>query len=53
MNKVGGKMETINKPEIMELEDGTVAYVSFVGNYIGNVQVFRVNAITRYYLQKN
>ena len=33
-------MEIINKPEITDLEERTVAYVSFVGNYVGNVEVF-------------
>ena len=33
-------MELINEPEITELEERTVAYVSFVGNYVGNVEVF-------------
>ena len=30
-----------NKPEIKELEERTVAYVSFVGNYIGNAKVYK------------
>ncbi|MBP2029520.1 AraC family transcriptional regulator [Methanohalophilus levihalophilus] len=33
-------MEIINEPEITELEERTVAYVSFVGNYVGNAEVF-------------
>ena len=33
-------MEIINEPEITELEDRTVAYVSFVGDYVGNTEVF-------------
>ena len=34
-------MEIINEPEIKELDSKTVAYVSFIGNYIGNSQVFK------------
>jgi AraC family transcriptional regulator len=34
-------VELINKPEIKELGERNVAYVSFVGNYMGNVQVFK------------
>ncbi|MDW7731448.1 MAG: GyrI-like domain-containing protein [Methanolobus sp.] len=33
-------MEIINKPEITEIEERNVAYVSFVGNYLGNAKVF-------------
>ncbi|MDR6223872.1 AraC family transcriptional regulator [Methanococcoides alaskense] len=33
-------MEIVKEPEITELEERTVAYVSFVGNYVGNVEVF-------------
>ncbi len=33
-------MEIINEAKITDLEERTVAYVSFVGNYIGNVEVF-------------
>lgn len=33
-------LEIINEPEITELEERNVAYVSFVGNYLGNVRVF-------------
>ncbi|WP_406660866.1 GyrI-like domain-containing protein [Methanolobus sp. ZRKC3] len=33
-------MEIIKEPEITELEERNVAYVSFVGNYMGNVKVF-------------
>lgn len=33
-------MEIITEPEITELEERTVAYVSFVGNYVGNTEVF-------------
>ncbi|WP_342304596.1 GyrI-like domain-containing protein [Methanolobus sp. ZRKC5] len=33
-------MEIINEAKITELEERTVAYVSFVGNYMGNVEVF-------------
>lgn len=33
-------MEIINEPEITELEERTVAYVSFVGDYVGNTEVF-------------
>ncbi|WP_135612501.1 GyrI-like domain-containing protein [Methanococcoides sp. AM1] len=33
-------MEIINEPGIAEIEGRTVAYVSFVGNYVGNVEVF-------------
>ena len=33
-------MEILNEAAITELEERTVAYVSFVGNYIGNVEVF-------------
>lgn len=33
-------MEIINEPEITELEERTVACVSFVGNYVGKVEVF-------------
>ncbi|WP_094228151.1 AraC family transcriptional regulator [Methanolobus psychrotolerans] len=33
-------MEIINEPEIKEIEERTVAYVSFVGNYLGNAKVF-------------
>lgn len=34
-------MEIISEAEITELEGRNVAYVSFVGNYIGNVEVFQ------------
>jgi len=34
-------MEIINEPELKELDSQTVAYVSFVGNYMGNSQVFK------------
>ena len=33
-------MEIINEPEITELEERNVAYVSFVGNYVGNAKIF-------------
>ncbi|SET01267.1 AraC family transcriptional regulator [Methanococcoides vulcani] len=33
-------MEIINEPEITEIEERNVAYVSFVGNYLGNTKVF-------------
>jgi AraC family transcriptional regulator len=33
-------LEIINEAEIKELEERTVAYVSFVGNYMGNAEVF-------------
>lgn len=33
-------MEITKGPEITELEERTVAYVSFVGNYVGNTKVF-------------
>ncbi len=33
-------MKIINEPEIKELNEKTVAYVSFIGNYIGNSKVF-------------
>lgn len=33
-------MEIINKPEVKQLKERNVAYVSFVGNYIGNPKVF-------------
>ncbi|MCD4821853.1 MAG: GyrI-like domain-containing protein [Methanococcoides sp.] len=33
-------MEIIKEPEITEIEERNVAYVSFVGNYIGNAKVF-------------
>lgn len=33
-------MEIVNEPEIMEIEERNVAYVSFVGNYLGNAKVF-------------
>lgn len=33
-------MEIKNNPEIKELNEKTVAYVSFVGNYMGNSEVF-------------
>ncbi|MGM0770434.1 MAG: AraC family transcriptional regulator [Halobacteriota archaeon] len=33
-------MEIIKEPEIRELDERTVAYVSFVGDYVGNVEVF-------------
>lgn len=32
---------TNNKPEIKQLEEKTVAYVSFTGNYLGNSKVFK------------
>ena len=34
-------MEIMNGPEIKELDEKTVAYVSFVGNYVGKTQVFK------------
>ena len=34
-------MEIVNKPEIKELEEKNVVCVSFVGNYIGNAEVFK------------
>ena len=34
-------MEIKNNPEIKELDGKTVAYVSFIGNYMGNAQVFK------------
>ena len=33
-------LEIINEPEITEIEERNVAYVSFVGNYVGNAKVF-------------
>lgn len=33
-------MEIINEPEIRELEERNVVYVSFVGNYLGNSKIF-------------
>ena len=33
-------MEIKNEPEIKELNERTVAFVSFVGNYIGNSEIF-------------
>ncbi|MBN1134869.1 MAG: GyrI-like domain-containing protein [Methanosarcinaceae archaeon] len=33
-------MEIIKEPEITEIEERNVAYVSFVGNYMGNAKVF-------------
>lgn len=33
-------MEILNEPEIKEIEERNVAYVSFVGNYLGNAGVF-------------
>ncbi|AGB50391.1 DNA gyrase inhibitor [Methanomethylovorans hollandica DSM 15978] len=33
-------MEILNEPEIKEIEERNVAYVSFVGNYLGNTNVF-------------
>ena len=33
-------MEIKNNPEIKELQEKTVAFVSFVGNYMGNSEVF-------------
>ncbi|WP_292471270.1 GyrI-like domain-containing protein [Methanolobus sp.] len=33
-------LEIINEAKITELEERNVAYVSFIGNYIGNVKVF-------------
>ena len=33
-------MEIVNGPEIKEIEEKNVAYVSFVGNYLGNAKVF-------------
>ncbi|MCK5108022.1 MAG: GyrI-like domain-containing protein, partial [Nanoarchaeota archaeon] len=34
-------MDENTKPEIKELEQKTVAYVSFIGNYMGNTKVFK------------
>ena len=34
-------MEIKNDPEIKELDEKTVAYVSFKGNYIGKSEVFK------------
>jgi len=34
-------LEIINEAKITELEERNVAYVSFVGNYIGNADVFK------------
>ncbi len=33
-------MEILNEPEIKEIEERNVSYVSFVGNYLGNTKVF-------------
>ncbi len=33
-------MEILNEPEIREIEGRNVAYVSYVGNYLGNTEVF-------------
>ncbi|WP_406656829.1 GyrI-like domain-containing protein [Methanolobus sp. ZRKC2] len=33
-------MEILNEPEITEIEEKNVACVSFVGNYMGNAEVF-------------
>lgn len=33
-------LEIVNEPEVKEIEERTVAYVSFVGNYMGNAKVF-------------
>ncbi len=33
-------MEILNEPGIKEIEERNVAYVSFVGNYLGNTKVF-------------
>lgn len=33
-------MEVINQPEVKEIEEMTVVCVSFVGNYLGNSEVF-------------
>ncbi|AEH60802.1 transcription activator effector binding protein [Methanosalsum zhilinae DSM 4017] len=38
--KVGDSLEIINEPVITELEERNVAYVSFVGNYMGDASVF-------------
>jgi len=34
-------MKTKNGPELRNLDEMTVAYVSFTGNYIGNADIFR------------
>jgi len=34
-------VKIINETEIKNLEDKTVAFVSFVGNYIGNAEIFK------------
>lgn len=34
-------MEILNQPEIKGIEERNVAYVSFVGNYLGNTEVFK------------
>lgn len=34
------RLEIVSEPEIKELEEINVAYVSFIGNYLGNVKVF-------------
>jgi AraC family transcriptional regulator len=33
-------LEILKEPAITDLEERTVAYVSFVGNYLGNAEVF-------------
>jgi len=33
-------VEIINEPVVTEIEERNVAYVSFVGNYLGNAKVF-------------
>lgn len=33
-------MEIINEPEVKELNEKVVAYVTFIGNYMGNSEVF-------------
>jgi AraC family transcriptional regulator len=34
-------LEILNQPEIKGIEERNVAYVSFVGNYLGNAEVFK------------
>jgi AraC family transcriptional regulator len=34
------RLEILNEPEIKEIEERNVAYVSFVGNYLGNPEIF-------------